>query len=350
LIIKVFIGTCAASGNGGIYVSIFDTEKLFLMPAVLAGEMPSPSYLCPDFMGGNLYSVSEKRAWGSISSWLIKDTSLELTGTARAAGGGLCHLASDGRRRLLFAVSYSDGTVQTYSLRPDGSVGKLLHTVVHTGSGPVKGRQDTAHPHSVWLTPDEKTLCVCDLGMDKLLSYKIDYQSGALTHRAGWDIDFPPGSGPRHMVFSPRREYAFVLTELSREIYGLSFHPQRGFSIIESRCLPEVKKDNQEPCLGAAIRITGDGKYVYVSNRGDDSIAAVHLDVQGGMADIQRFDTHGAHPRDFILCGDDRYLLCANRMSANIVLFSRNQQDGSLVCSGSLEGINDPVCLLAIKK
>jgi 6-phosphogluconolactonase len=266
-----------------------------------------------------------------------------------AAGGGLCHLTADSRGRLLFAVSYSDGTVQTFAVNPGGSIGSLLCTARHKGGGPVKGRQDTAHPHSVWLTPDEDVLCVCDLGMDKLLSYDVDYQSGGLRHRPDWDVVFPPGSGPRHMVFSPGKKYAFVLTELSREVYGLSFHPKKGFFIVESRRLPEINKGGSEPPLGAAIRVTGDGKYLYASNRGDDSIAVIRLDTQGRMIDVKRFEAHGGHPRDFMLCCDDRYLLCANRTSGNVVLFLRDPRDGSLAYSGCLEGIDDPVCLLALK-
>jgi 6-phosphogluconolactonase len=349
LLLKIFIGTYTAGRSRGIYASVLNTEKDVLTPAVLAAETPSPSYLCLDAYGQHIYAAGEKAGDGSVSGWTVKNDAIIPGGTVRAAGGGLCHLTTDSGGRLLFAVSYSDGTIQTFGVTSDGSIGSLLCTVQHKGSGPVKGRQDMAHPHSVWLTPDENVLCVCDLGLDTLLSYNINYQSGGLRHRPDWDVSFPPGSGPRHLVFSPNNKYAFVLTELSREVYGLSFHPEKGFIIVESRRLPEIHKDASEPSLGAAIRITGDGKYLYASNRGDDSIALICLDSQNRMTDVQRFETHGAHPRDFILCDDDRYLLCANRTSGTIVLFLRSPQDGSLAYSGNLEGIDDPVCLLAAK-
>jgi 6-phosphogluconolactonase len=347
--LNIFIGTYTTGGSRGIYASVLDTEQAILSPAVLAAETPSPSYLCADSGGGHIYAAAEERSGGSVGGWIVQDAAIVPGGGVRAAGGGLCHLTTDRRGRLIFAASYSDGTIQTFAVNPDGSPGGLRAVVSHTGSGPVKGRQDRAHPHSVWLTPDEDVLCVCDLGIDKLLSYNIDYESGMLRHRPDWDIVFPPGSGPRHLVFSPHKNYAFVLTELSREVYGLSFHPEKGFCMVESRRLPEISGDNSEPPLGAAIRVTGDGKYVYASNRGDDSIAVIQVDPQNRMTGIQRFKTQGAHPRDFILCDEDRYLLCANRMSANVVLFSRSPRDGSLAYAGCLEGIDDPVCLLALK-
>jgi 6-phosphogluconolactonase len=347
--LTIFIGTYTTGGSRGIYASLLDTERAVLRPPVLAAETPSPSYLCVDHTGQHIYAASEQTDEGRTSGWVITGASLKPNGSTKASGGGLCHLTVDTRRRLLFAASYSDGTVQTFAVNPDGSPGRLLCTVQHDGRGPVKERQEAAHPHSVWLTPDEQVLCVCDLGMDKLLFYDIQYGSGGLRPRPDWDLVFPPGSGPRHLVFSPNRRYAFVLTELSREVYGLSFHPAKGFCIVERTRLPETNRNASEPPLGAAIRISGDGNYVYASNRGDDSIALIGLDAENRMTDVRRFDAHGAHPRDFILCGEDRYLVCANRNSANIVLFTRSLRDGSLAYAGSIEGIADPVCLLAVK-
>jgi 6-phosphogluconolactonase len=305
-----------------------------------------------------LYAAGEHQGGGKVYAWNIKGATLTPAGIAgsvfseqageQVAGGGLCHLTVDSKGRLLFATGYSDSTVQTFSLNSNGSIGKHLHTIIHQGSGPVTNRQEKAHPHSVWLSPDENILSVCDLGMDKLISYTIDDQSGELRRCSSWDLDFPPGCGPRHLVYAPDKRHAYVLTELSREVYGLSFHPQEGFKIIESRRLPESDRPNSEPVLAAAIRCSSDGRFLYASIRGDDSITAIHLDSQGRMNNLSRFDSHGSSPRDFILGGkDDRVLFCANRSSDAIAWFNRDPETGALEYAGVLGGVDDPVSLIA---
>ncbi|MFV0414676.1 MAG: lactonase family protein, partial [Oscillospiraceae bacterium] len=219
---------------------------------------------------------------------------------------------------------------------------------LRAGSGPVAGRQQSAHSHSATLAPNKAVLCVCDLGTDELACYTIKRESGRLVEKPGWGLALPPGSGPRHMVFAPNGENAYLLSELSRQVFHLRYSGQTGFSLAQAVSLPETNPHPSREVGAAALRITQDGRFLYASNRGDDSIVCIKLLPGGGLGKAVRYEAGGQHPRDFVLCNEDGYLVCACRFSGSLTLFSRNTQNGSLLLLDTLKGFDEPVCMLEV--
>lgn len=342
---NLYIGTYTHNSSKGIYRMKFNEEyKSFTTPELVA-ELESPTYLYLTKDQRRLYAVSETISgkYGEISAYQIINDKLQLFNKVSAPCGGLVHLTLDKKERFLFAVNYSDGYILMYPIDNDGSILELCCEIIHSGKVLNPMRQEKAHAHFVCLTPDEKFLCVCDLGLDLLAIYQVDYDNNNLLKREDLNIQFPLGCGPRHMVFHPNGKYTYVLTELSSEVFVLEYDKDSGFNIIQSQ---STLMNSDSESYAAAIRISNDGKYLYTSNRGDDSIAIFKINEDGTVSLNSIVSTHGKHPRDFILYDNDQMLLCANRDTDNIIMFSRDMNTGLINFKEEITGISMPVSLL----
>ncbi len=342
---KLFIGTYTQQSSRGIYQVTVDMGYVPETPPRLAAEMMSPTYLLLSDDGNRLYAVSEAQPGirGEIAAFYCTGNGLALINKVLAPGAGLVHAVLDQEEKLLFTVSYRDASVQMYEIREDGGIGRLLDEKVHMGQGHDPVRQEKAHAHSVWNTPDGMRICVCDLGIDRMLVYEVDRDQSKLMERKEMGVTFPPGAGPRHLVFHPNGRYAYVLAELTSEVFTMEYSGETGFKIVGKE---SALCWNEGYSIGAAIRISGDGKYLYSSNRGTDDIAVYRVDVNGRIKRILNFPCKGHHPRDFILVSNDRYLLCANRDTDNITVYIRDEKNGGLSYLRDLKGISMPVCIV----
>lgn len=342
---RLFIGTYTQQSSRGIYQIIVDMGYAQEGPLKLVAEMISPTYLLLSQNEKVLYAVSEAQPGirGEIAAFHCTDKGLTMINKVLAPGAGLVHAALDPEEKLLFAVSYRDASILMYELREDGGIGELLDEKIHTGQGRDPVRQEKAHAHSVWFTPDGKRICVCDLGIDRLVVYEVNYSCMKLEEKKELGVTFPQGSGPRHMVFHPNGSVAYVLAELSSEIFILDYNTESGFKIVgkeNSLCRYEGYS------IGAAIRISGDGKYLYSSNRGADDIAVYRISDEGQIKRLFNISCKGKHPRDFILASRDRYLLCANRDTDNITVYLRDSETGRFSYLREIKGISMPVCVV----
>ena len=336
----VFIGTYTEKDSKGIYSLII--KNSIIKNSSLIVEIDNPAYLAISKDRTKLYSVSES-AHGKICQYNIYNGKCILNTFIDTNCAGLVHLAIDRKERYLFAVSYVDSNILVYRLKEDGSIGERTYRAIHIDSLENKYHQIQAHAHSVTLTPNENELCVCDLGMDRLILYNLDYVTGKLQMDPERSIEFPSGTGPRHMLFHPNGNFAYVLTELSAQIYIFSWLEISGFMLIGIVSL--VEKSNYT-LSAAAIRISNDGKYIYASNRGTNEIIAFSVGIDGMLEKIQNLSVMGKHPRDFILGHNEKSLLCANRDSDSITVFIRNKKNGKLYLESIYYGVSSPIALI----
>ena len=330
----------------GIYRLLID-DKGKLTERTLTARQVSPSYF---YMTGDkklLFAVTESpEEKGKIDAYQVdpETTALTLVSERTAAGAGLCHVTMDPSEKNLVVTCYDEATIQTYPVR-DGQITPMFSLRHHMGSGPVLDRQEAAHAHSVVFTPEGKYAVVCDLGMDMLLVYTLNEDTGKLHRMTKLNFKAPAGTGPRHMVFSPDGRFAYVACELSSEILVLSYHHETGFALIEkvSTLNPEYGLSRNYP---AAIRITGDGRFVYVSNRGEDTIACFAVNPENGRISLSSSaSTRGWYPRDFILTRDEKLLIAANQLSDNLVIYERDSNSGLLSLTDEQAMPQKPIAL-----
>ncbi len=250
----IYVGTYTNKGSKGIYGFLYDGDRDVCSDAELLADMVSPTYLTLNHQKTVLYAVSEPTdgSNGAVTSYKIDSGNKHLSklNSRLAPGQGLCHLTVDKNDRYLIAVCYRDATIQVYQLLGNGSIGEMVCLREHAGHGTNLVRQEKAHAHSAWFTPDEKYVCVCDLGLDLLAVYEIDWNTGILYEDKEMALSLPGGCGPRHLVFHPDGRYAYVAAELTSQIIVLSYGDKqtndkkgsgikdgnkKGFSIIRQR-------------------------------------------------------------------------------------------------------------------
>ncbi|MBC8542209.1 lactonase family protein [Bianquea renquensis] len=340
-----YVGTYTEKGSSGIYGLAVEQGKFTGKPELLA-EQVSPSYLYLNREGTILYAASEPTdgSRGMIVAYDVDPRTKALTprNRVKAPGGGICHLAMDPSERFLFAVAYEDATVQSYPIDEKGNLTPMFCMRRHIGGGPDKSRQEKAHAHSTCITPDGRYAIVCDLGMDQLVVYDVNPASGKLKLKSEMCVPMPPGSGPRHMVFHPNGKYAYVLTEMGSSIVAFEYSAEVGLRARQE--ISSLEAGFRGTSCAAAIRITKAGDRIYVSNRGEESIACFSVDEDGKLWKQQSVSTHGKHPRDCSLTPQEDFLLAANQNSDHIVSFKRTEEGLQEV--DICHGISMPACVL----
>lgn len=349
--IFIYIGTYTNKSSKGIYGFRFNPiAEEHTTPELLA-DMVSPAYLLMNHSKTVLYAVSEPNDGnnGAVAAFAVDPTTGQLNkiNEVQAPGKGLCHIALDKKDKYLFTACYSEATVQVYQLKEDGSIGEMACIQHHSGKGVHPFRQEKAHAHATCLTPDERYLCACDLGMDQLVVYHFYRESGMLERNDAMTLSLPPGCGPRHMVFHPNGKYAYIVAELSSQVIALSYDKDVGFGVLQ---IIDALQDKKCDSTAAAIRIGNDGKHLYTSNRGEDSISQFNVNIQTGKLEhICNIPTQGKTPRDFIIDQSGSYLICANQDTDNILIYSMNREDGTILPKKEIKGISMPVCVVDFK-
>lgn len=345
--ILAFIGSYAEAEANGVYVCLFDQENGELTVTDSIKGLKNPTFLDVDPGKRILYVLSEGQTGeqsGVAAAFAIDPEEGRLTELNRegTVDSPICHIQLDRTRRCLFTASYHGGLVGVNSVLPDGRIGPSAQVIAHHGSS-IKPAQTQARAHSVFVDPDNRFAVVCDLGMDKIVSYRINPDAPDLTEAASADL--PPGSGPRHFAFHPSLSCGYVINELNNTITVFRYDRTNGAltSVQTVNTLPEDFKGESST---ADIHISRDGRFVYGSNRGHDSIAVFAVSLSDGtLTLVEHVPTLGGHPRNFALSPDDRLLLAANRDGNNIVVFSRDPVTGRLAANGRSLTLSKPVCI-----
>ncbi|VYU39581.1 beta-propeller fold lactonase family protein [Clostridium tertium] len=341
---KGFIGTYTKGNSKGIYKFSFNNINCEIDSIDLAAEIGNPTFLSISKDKKFLYSVIKTTNEGGVASYLInEDLSLSLLNYKISPGASPCHLITDSKNSFLFSANYHTGEISCYSLLADGSIGNLESRVYHTGSGINNERQEKPHPHFVCLTPNEEKLLAIDLGVDKLFVY--DYENGLLKEDTSRSVKLPDGVGPRHMAFHENNKVAFLISELTSEVFVLSYNIENNtFNIFQKiSAIPENFKGQTD---AAAIHISPDGRFLYTSNRGFDSIAVFSIDKKTFKLNLVEItETKGSHPRDFSIDPSGKFLIVPHQLTPNITLFHRDIKTGKLTKADKEFVIESGVCI-----
>ncbi len=352
----VFIGTYTPkeSASRGIYAVRLDSETGVLSEPVLAAETPNPTFLALSPTNDALYTLGESRTadgkvGGAAVAFKLDPTSAKLTplNTEPTGGASLAHIGIDATGKTLVTISYGGGQITSFPIAADGKVGPRASFFTSTGPlGPNTGRQDKPHPHSVTYSPDNRFAYVCDLGRDKILRFRLDPATAKLTPDG--EFATAPGAGPRHSKFSADGHNFYVINELGGTVALYSCDPATG-ALSPQQSVPTLPEDFKGVNTTAEIRIHPNGRFVYGSNRGHDSLAVFSRDpADGALTRIQIVSSGGKHPRNFNLSPDGAWLICANRDSDNLVVFKVDPTTGMLTATGQKVTVPQAVCVLFV--
>ncbi|KXT79111.1 lactonase family protein [Streptococcus sp. DD13] len=314
----VYFGTYTRRLSQGIYQADFNEKTGELSQPRLLGAEPSPTYLAIA-ADGFAYSVGAKDEKGGIAAW---DPNFHLIQHVVQEGAPHCYVSVDDDRQLVYAANYHKGQVLVYKKEENGRL-TLADCVQHSGQGPHEN-QASSHVHFADLTPD-RYLVTCDLGTDHLVTYEIS-EEGKLTAIDQFQIT--PGAGPRHLVFHPSQKMAYVVCELNSTVEVLIYDGYGDFESIQILSL--IPKDYDGFNGGGAIRISSDGRFLYVSNRGHDSIASFSIGADGLLVPLEIVKTGGHTPRDFTLSPDEHFLIVPHQDSDNVSVLQRDAANGKL--------------------
>lgn len=321
MIHKIILGTYTRRVSEGIYQIDLDTATETLNNLELVTKENSPTYLAKS-NENFLYSVTSREDQGGMASY---DPQNKFLNAVTEEGASPCYVAVDEPRQLVYGANYHKGELNTYKIQPDGSL-EAVATLFHKEpTGPHKN-QDKAHTHYTDLAPDQR-LVVCDLGTDRVYTYDVT-EAGEVEEVAVYVAE--PGTGPRHLVFHPTKRIAYLFGELDSSVSVLTYDETDG-SFTQKQKISTLPKDFDGENGGAAIRVSADGRFLYASNRGHNSIAVFSIDEDGLSIDlIQSIATEGDFPRDFALSPDDAHIVAANQNSDNLTLYRRDSETGLL--------------------
>lgn len=306
----------------------------------------NPSYLATDPTNSNVYAVQETEVDDSPAVHALSLTNYNLTPiNEQPAHGGLpCHIIVDATGKYVLSANYETGSIAVYPIRKDGGLDAATTIIQH--EGPVTNQKPPLgpHAHAVVLNAANDRLFVPDLGFDRVLMYFFDSRSGSLTPSDPPFVQLHVGAGPRHFIFDPQEKYAFALGETDGTISVFSYRNGMLNPLQTISALPETKIPSNS---AAEIAITSDGRFVYASNRGHDSIACFRFS-DGELFATGHTSTQGHTPRDFAIDLTGTYLIVGNQDTSNIVTFRINQTTGALEPTGHEISVPNPVCILPL--
>ena len=350
----VYVGTYTGAAAKGIYAFRFQPSTGKTTPIELAAETVNPSFLAVHPNNRLLYAVNEVSNYegpnGSVSAYSIDTSTGRLTFLNRASSGGNdpCHVAVDRSGKWLTAANYGSGSVSVLPIGPDGKLGEISSMVRHSGSGKDPRRQKSPHAHSVNLSPDNRFLLVPDLGIDKIMIYRLDAATGKLEANDPPFAGLDPGSGPRHLAFHPNGRFVYQINELNSTITTFVYDPVLG-TLRDSATLSTLPSGFKGASTTAEIEVHPNGKFLYASNRGHDSIAVFAVKGNGGRLEpIEFVPTKGKTPRQFAIDPTGNYLFAANQHSDEVILFRIDPTRGTLTATGAVLKIPAPVCVVFV--
>jgi 6-phosphogluconolactonase len=348
----VYFGTYTKKDSKGIYLARFGAAAGTLTPASFAAPGANPTFLALHPHLPVLYAIGERKnesggAEGTVSAFSLDpaDGSLTPLNTIPSGGGGLCYIQVDPSGQTVLVSSYGTGYVATYSLAPDGRLGDRQSFVKHSGKGP-HPQQDAAHAHCIDVAPGGRFAFSADLGADKIIPYRLDAVTGALTLNDK-PLDTRPGAGPRHLAFHPNGRFAYVINELNSTVTAFSFDKATG-SLGEIETVDSIPGDYVGRRWGSEIAVHPSGKFLYASNRADhESIALFTIAAATGKLTLVAHSHEGIkHPRHFAIDPSGLWLLCANHDTDNVNIFRIDASTGRLTPTGRQIAVPSPVCIL----
>ncbi len=350
----LFVGTYTSGKSKGIYVYDFNAKNGEVAYIGNTDSCTNPSFITLSPDGNFLYAVNEtgRNQPGHVSAFAFDKDKGELSFLNQQLSGGddPCYLTTDQKGKWLTVANYSGGSLAAFPINPDGSLAPYSQLIRHTGKSINKERQEKAHVHATFFSPDYKYILAPDLGMDKVMLYRFNPMSQKpLTPASVPFVKTLSGNGPRHLCFHPNNKWVYLVEELSGTVRSFTY--QNG--LMDPFQTIATHPDSFKGKPGSAdIHISPDGRFLYASNRGEENnLAIFSIDAKTGiLAHIGYQPVMGEQPRNFMIDPTGNFLLVANQRTNNLVIYARDKITGLLQPTLQQLEVPNPVCLQMLLK
>lgn len=349
--VYVYVGTYTNKGSKGIYAYKLDAAAGKLDSIGLVAETPNPTFLAVHPSGKYLYAANEignfnGQRTGSVTAYKIEPGGkLTQINAVSSKGSGPAHVTVDRAGHNVLVANYGGGSVAVLPIAGDGSLKEASAFVQHTGSSVNKSRQREPHAHSVNVSRDNRFAIVADLGLDKLLVYRLVSSTGALTPNDPPSVSTKPGAGPRHFAFHPKQQVAYSINEIQSTVSVFDWDVRKGV-LTEKQTLSTLPPDYKgEGNSTAEVVVHPNGKFLYGSNRGHDSVAIFSIGSDGRLTMVDVEPLGVKIPRNFAIDPTGKYLFAEGQNSNQVKLFRIDAKTGKLTATDTVVDIAAPVCI-----
>ena len=349
----LFISAFASGDQGAIQAYRFDPGTGTLKLEHRTGEVEHPFFMTVSKNQKYLYAINA-RSFGSkepeeVAAYALEGRTgrLKLLNRQSSRGSASCYLDIDTTGKTVLVANYSTGSVASLPVKDDGSLGEAVSFQQHVGSSVDPVRQKGPNAHCIVVSPDNRFVLAADLGLDQVLSYRLDAATARLTPLQPAFAKSPPGAGPRHLTFHPNGKQVYVINELKNSVTLFDYVAQTG-TLSEKQTISTLPADFTGTSHCADLKITPDGKFLYGTNRGHDSIAAYQIGKDGQLTLIAIEPSLGKGPQNLAIMPDGAMLLCANMPGNSVAVFRIDQQSGGLKSVGEPTAMTSPSCIVVL--
>ena len=347
----IFVSAFKSGEEGAIHAYRFDAKNGQLKLLHRTTDVENPFFMAVSPNRKFLYAIDAKQ-FGSQENEFV--TSYEIEGRGgklrqlnqqTSRGTASCYLDVDATGKTVVVANYSSGSVASLPVLTDGSLGEIVSFVQNTGSGVNPQRQKEPHAHSIVISPDNRFVLAADLGIDKILIFELTPETAEIKPNAVQPFaELPPGSGPRHLVFHPNGKRVYVINELKNTVTFFDYAIETGV-LTQQQTISTVPEDFTGISHTADLKITPDGRFLYGTNRGHDSIAIFRIAEDGHLSLVSIEPSLGKGPQNLLITPDGRWLLCANMPGNNVAVFAIDASTGGLKSTGVPIAIPMPSCI-----
>jgi len=351
----VFISAFASGDKGALHAYKLDLETGTLKLAQRTTDVQNPFYLAVSPNQKFVYSIHAKQFGGKeheqIAAYQITSAvgELKLLNRQSALGSAACYLDVDATGKSLLVANYTTGSVASLPIKEDGSLDKAASFMQHKGNSVDPARQKEPHAHCIVVSPDNRFAFAADLGLDQVLVYRLDAAKATLTPNQPPFARTPAGAGPRHLTFHPNGKHVYVINELKNSVTCFDYNSASG-TLAEKQTISTLPKDFAGKSYCADLKITPDGRFLYGTNRGHDSIAAYRIGADGSLTLLAIEPSLGKGPQNLAITSDGKLLLCANMPGNNVAVFRIDAKTGALASVGTPVAVQSPSCIRVIRK
>jgi 6-phosphogluconolactonase len=346
----VFISAFAPGDQGAIHAFTFDAKAAALKPLHRTPNVLNPFFLAVTPDQKFLYSIYAPTFGGEqpeqVAAYRLEGRTGKLSALNRQStkGTASCYLEVDATGKSVLMANYMTGSVASYGIQADGSLSEPVSFVQHAGSSVSESRQKGPHAHCFVVSPDNQFAYAADLGLDQILCYRIDAATAKLTPNQQSFVRTPSGGGPRHLTFHPNGKWMYVINELTNSVTLYDYLADSGI-LLERSTIDTLPADFKGVSNTADLKITPNGKYLYGTNRGHDSIACYAIADDGTLSLLEIIPSLGKGPQNLAITSDGASLICANMAGNNVAVFKISDSAGTLKSAGSPMEIPGPSCI-----